>query len=100
LITSDSVLGFVTTTTHIMVRSVSGDETAPLLGKINNNAYVSPHDADSIDSRITITTSRSHSIYSNDSPLSGESHRTIEDDGNDIVAKRLNGVSLYTILFG
>ncbi|CAO3585366.1 unnamed protein product [Absidia cylindrospora] len=68
----------------------ANDETTPLLGSHHNT-----QDTNSINSHITILT--------NDSDSTVNSHPTnnkTTDDDNDLVAKRLNGVSLYTILFG
>ncbi|CAO3596098.1 unnamed protein product [Absidia cylindrospora] len=81
-----------------MVRSVSNNETAPLLANNNVSSYDN-HDTVSIDSddtgHITILTSSIHTL---DSQSSSSTSTTNKDD--DIVAKRLNGVSLYTVLFG
>jgi hemolysin activation/secretion protein len=81
------------------VRSVSNDETSALLGPNQHYNTYDNSDTHSIDSHITILTSNTHSTTQTlDSKRFGSPNNT--DDEDDIVARRLNGVSLYTILFG
>ncbi|KAI8097466.1 major facilitator superfamily domain-containing protein [Halteromyces radiatus] len=76
----------------------SNNETSPLLGNNHVKTY-DQQETSSINSddtgHITILTSNTHSTVN-----TLESKHNDQDDNNDIVAKRLKGVSLYTILFG